>query len=79
MGQTTHDASQELRANKIDRAEAIALVKQYDAEFPKKYFKDFLDYINISEEKFWQITDNHRSPHLWEKKDKKWKLKYEVV
>ena len=68
MGQTTHDASQELRANKIDRAEAIALVKQYDAEFPKKYFKDFLDYINISEEKFWQITDNHRSPHLWEKK-----------
>ena len=78
MGQTTHDASQELRANKIDREEAIALVKQYDSEFPKKYFKDFLDYININEEKFWQITDNHRSPHLWENINNEWKLKHKV-
>ena len=78
MGQTTHDASQELRANKIDREEAIALVKEYDSEFPKKYFKDFLEYISISEEKFWQITDSHRSPHLWEKTNNKWKLKHKV-
>ncbi len=78
MGQTTHDASQEIRANKIDRDEAIALVKKFDSEFPKKYFKDFLEYVDINEEKFWQITDNHRSPHLWEKINNQWKLKHKI-
>ena len=75
IGRATYDASQEIRNDKIDRDEGIALVKRYDHEFPKKYFQDFLDYININESEFWKTIDSFRSPHLWEKKDNIWKLR----
>ena len=55
------------------------LVKKYDHEFPKKYFNDFLDYININEGDFLKTIDNFRSPHLWEKNEKDlWQLKKKV-
>ena len=75
IGRATYDASQEIRNDKIDRDEGIALVNRYDHEFPKKYFQDFLDYIDINESEFWKTIDNFRSPHLWEKKNNIWKLR----
>ena len=54
------------------------MVKKYDGEFPEKYFKDFLNYINISEIEFWKIIKKFRSPHLWKKIGKKWSLKAQV-
>ena len=70
LGRTSYDAAQEIRNEKITREEGIALVKKYDSEFPKKYFKDFLEYIDIDERKFWEIIDSFRPPHLWEKDSK---------
>ena len=78
LGRASYDAAQEIRCGKITRDEAVALVKKYDAEFPKKYFKDFLEYINVTEKEFWKIIDNYRSPHLWEKINNDWKIKYTV-
>jgi hypothetical protein len=75
IGRATYDSSQEVRNKKIDRAEAIELIKKYDNEFPKKYFNEFLDYINLNEKSFWKIVDKFRSPHLWKKdENQKWKL-----
>jgi N-acetyl sugar amidotransferase len=81
IGRATIDAVQEIRTKKITREEGVQLVRKYDNEFPTKYFKDFLNYISINEEKFWKIVDDHRSPHLWDfdKVKKKWKLKKQVV
>jgi N-acetyl sugar amidotransferase len=76
LGRATYDAAQEIRNNKIDRHEGINLVKRYDDEFPKKYFKDFLEYIDVAEKDFWENVDRFRSPHLWEKRQDKWFLKY---
>ena len=79
LGQTTYDAAQEIRMNKITREEGVALVKKYDSEFPKKYFKEFLEYIDLNEDKFWEIVDRFRSPHLWIKNDKnEWILKESI-
>ena len=78
IGRATYDSAQEIRNGKITREEAVTLVKKYDHEFPKKYFKEFLDYIDISEKKFWETIDNFRSPHLWSFKKKKWHLKKTV-
>ena len=75
LGRASYDASQEIRNEKIDREEGIILAKKYDSEFPNKYFKDFLNYINIDEGQFYKIVDNFRSPHLWERNNEKWKLK----
>ena len=54
------------------------LSKKYDNEFPEKYFKDFLDYIDMEIHEFWEIIDKYRSPHLWEKNGNEWKIKHTV-
>ena len=78
IGRATYDASQEIRNNKITRDEGISLVKKYDSEFPKKYFKDFLKYINISEDLFFKTIDKNRSSHLWKKEKKKRILRHPI-
>ncbi len=78
LGRASYDAAQEIRNDKITREEGITLVKKYDHEFPKKYFKEFLNYIDINEEKFWNIVDRFRSPHLWKKQNNNWVLKNKI-
>tara|TARA_B100001063_G_C16746430_1_gene547791 strand:- start:500 stop:1705 length:1206 start_codon:yes stop_codon:yes gene_type:complete len=79
IGRATYDTAQEVRNDKIERNEGIKLVNKYDSEFPKKYFNDFLKYINISEEVFWKTIDEFRSPHLWKKnKNKLWSLRTKI-
>ena len=70
----------EIRAGHITREEAVALVHRYDGEFPEKYFKDFLQYLDITEEEFWEVIDFYRSasPHLWERTNGVWKLRHIV-
>ena len=74
FGRATDDASHEVRDGHISREEAISLVKRYDGEFPDKYFQDFLNYLDINSEEFWEIVDSWRSPHLWTKTSNSWKL-----
>ena len=79
IGRCTYDAAQEVRNGKITRDEAAYLVKKYDTEFPEKYFREFLDYIDTTEDEFWSVIDKHRSPHIWVKIEGEWRLKHTVV
>lgn len=76
LGRASYDAAQEIRNKKITREEGVSLVKKYDSEFPNKYYREFLDYISLNEQEFWDIIDRYRSPHLWEKNstNKEWNL-----
>lgn len=78
IGRATYDAAQEIRNGKITREEGVHLVHKYDQEFPQKYFKEFLEYIDISEKQFFETVDRFRSPHLWDQVDGKWVLKHQV-
>ena len=78
LGRATDDCCRDIRDGYIDRDEAISLIQKYDGEFPKKYFKEVLEYMEISEEKFWEIIDSARSPHLWNKINGEWKLKHQI-
>ena len=77
-GRATEDAAVEVRNKIITREEAVALVKKYDGEFPKKYFKECLDHMKITEEDFLSTVDKFRSPHIWGKEKDKWILKNAV-
>ena len=72
------DASQEIRSGHITRDEGIALVNRYDGEFPSRWFEDFLEYTQLTEERFWEVVDGFRPPHLWEKVNGQWRLKHPV-
>lgn len=78
IGRATSDAAHEIRDGHITREEGAALVRRYDGEFPKKHFKEFLEYLDIDEKHFWKVIDAWRPPHLWEKVNGEWKLKYQV-
>lgn len=78
IGRATSDAAHEVRDGHITRDEAVALVHRYDGEFPSKYFQEFLEYLDITEEHFWSVIDSFRPPHLWGKVNGVWKLKHRV-
>ena len=78
LGRCSYDAAQEVRNEKITRDEAIYLVKKYDQEFPEKFYPEFLEYLSISEDDFWETVESFRSEHIWTKKDNSWILKEEI-
>ena len=77
-GRATEDAAIEVRNNIITREEAVSLVKKYDGEFPKKYFREILEYLEINEQEFTDIIDSFRPEDLWKKNNGKWELKHAV-
>lgn len=78
LGRASYDAAQEIRCDKITREEGVNLVRKFDQEFPAKYFREFLEYVNITEAEFWGTVDSFRSPHLWVKVGHEWKLRHVV-
>ena len=78
IGRGTYDSSQEIRNGKITREEGVALVKKFDQEFPEKYFGEMLEYMDITEQQFWDTCDKFRPDHLWEKVNGAWNLKNEI-
>jgi len=78
IGRATYDAAQEIRNGKITRDEGVYLVQKYDQEFPQKYFKEFLEYIDITENEFHATVDRFRSPHLWKLENGVWRLRHTV-
>jgi N-acetyl sugar amidotransferase len=79
IGRATYDASQEIRNRHITREEGVALVHRYDHEFPRKFFSEFLEYLDMEESEFFDIVDNFRSPHLWKKTGNGWVLRHVVT
>ncbi len=78
LGRTSYDASQEIRNKHLTREEGISLVRRFDGEFPRKYFREVMDCIDMDSNYFFQLCDKFRSSHLWEKQNGEWKLKYQV-
>ena len=65
LGRCTSDAAHEVRDGDIDREEAVALVRQYDGEFPTRYLDDCLEYLGMDEAHLQTVIDRFRPAHLW--------------
>lgn len=78
IGRATSDSSQEVRNGQLVREEAVALVRRYDTEFPKKHFMEFLEYCQIPEDRFWDICEKWRNENLWKKIGNEWALRHQV-
>lgn len=76
LGRCSRDAQQDIRRHHITRAEGVRLVQRFDDEFPSRYFSWMLDYLQISEQRFWDVMDFYRSnSNVWGKRFGKWHLK----
>ena len=79
QGRAMNDACRDSRDGHITREEGVALVNRYDGEFPKKYFPEVLEYMGISEERYWETIDAARSPHLWKREGGEWVMRHPTV
>lgn len=75
IGRATSDTAHEIRDGKITREEGIALIRRYDHEFPRKYYKEFLDFCTITDEQVQDVIDSWRSDHIWKNEGGEWKLR----
>ncbi len=75
MGRAMTESASDIRNGLITKEEGLGLIKQFDGGFPKKYEKDFLEYISMSREEFDELCDKFRPEHIWEKKSNRWEHK----
>jgi len=54
------------------------LIEEFYGEFPDKYFNEIMNYLEIRPERFMELCDEFRSPHLWKKENSEWKLRHTV-
>lgn len=78
IGRATYDSAQEIRNGDITRDEAMALIKRFDGEYPDIYLDDCLKYMEITHDRFNEIIDKNRTPHLWQKVNGAWELKHPI-
>jgi N-acetyl sugar amidotransferase len=78
IGRATEDSAQEIRNEDITREEGIRLIRRFDGEFPMMYLKENLEYMGITEKRFYEVTDAARPPHLWKNVNGKWELKHKI-
>ena len=65
IGSATYDAAQEIRNKHLTREEAYALINRFEGEFPDRYFKEIMEYLEMDPEYFMQLSDKFKSPHIW--------------
>lgn len=58
FGKTTEYVNEELRRGVLSRKEAIEIVEQYDGKCSDEYIRSFCNYIEISENCFWENIYN---------------------
>jgi N-acetyl sugar amidotransferase len=79
IGRATSDAASQIRNKIITRDEGVEMVNKFDDEFPKLYFEESLEYLDITKEVFWQTIDKFRRSIIWKKENENWKLKQQVT
>jgi len=78
IGRATYDASQEIRNKHLTREEGVALVRRFDGEFPERFFQEVMDYLGMNPERFYELCDAARSPHLWKFENGTWQLRHPI-
>lgn len=78
IGRATYDSAQEIRNGDISRDEGVSLVKRFDGEFPEQYIQDCCDYMGISLQRYHDVIEKFRSPHLWNNNYGQWELKHPI-
>jgi hypothetical protein len=77
VGRAMMDSAQEIRNQHITKEEGQALISRYEGEYPARYEKEFLDYISLTQDQFFDLCDEFRSPHLWKIENNNWVLRHQ--
>lgn len=70
-GRCADHASKDIRTNYITREEGVQLVLKYDHVVSSDLYH-WLEYVNMSEDEFWNIADTFRDPRVWWIENNSW-------
>jgi N-acetyl sugar amidotransferase len=70
-GRASDHASKDIRSGDMNREEAIQMVRKYDHVVSDDLYH-WLDYVDMTEQEFWQIADSFRDPNVWSIQDGLW-------
>jgi N-acetyl sugar amidotransferase len=74
FGHTTEFTSYDVRCGRVTRGEAIRLIKELDGRCHPRYIRDFCEWVEVSENEFWDVADRYRGK-MWQRTDKgSWRL-----
>jgi N-acetyl sugar amidotransferase len=63
-GRGSDHASKDIRTGYMSREEGIEMVKKYDHVVSSDLYY-WLDYVDMTEQEFWEIADTFRDPRVW--------------
>ena len=66
-GRATDHACYKIRQGQMTKKEAKELIIEYDGKLPRKHFKEFLEFLNITEEYFFKTRERFTNPILFKK------------
>ena len=66
-GRATDHACYEIRQGRMTKKQAKELIIEYDGKIPRKKFQEFLKFLNIDEEYFFNTVDRFTNPLLFKK------------
>jgi N-acetyl sugar amidotransferase len=70
-GRASDHASKDIRLGYMTREKGIEMVRKYDHVVSSDLYY-WLDYVDMTEEEFWQIADTFRDPRVWWIQDGEW-------
>ena len=76
FGRCIRDCSRFIQNQHMTRADALSICHRYDGEFPDFFLGEVLDYLNLTQDTFTKIVDQHRNPEIWDLKGDRWSLRY---
>jgi hypothetical protein len=59
----------EIRNKRMTRDEALKYIKDNPELLPLKQIKSLCAFLEITEERFWEIVESHRNLDIWKKDD----------
>ncbi len=75
FGHVTDQVCDAINLGAMSRDEGIELVKKYDGKCDHLYVKRFCDYLEISEEEFWEVAESVRNRNIWSTNERgQWRL-----
>ena len=79
FGRATRQANRLLHWGHMSRRQAVAAIKTYDGQQPRRYIPQILNYLDMNFDELLQIVEKHRNPNVFEKNaDGFWELKNKI-
>ena len=67
--------SLDIREGRQTREDAIKIAMEHEYKLDHKMLKDFISFVGITENEFWEVVDKHANRDIVEKVNGVWKLK----